>query len=378
MKRLILRLGDTERMKMQTHLLEENYMMWRAVGYAIGVFQLIMLIMNIMTPSNSPKLLKYRCHYIFLIVVTLIALVALSYFRDRKDKGMVPYFYMTSGGYVFCVFIWAIGITLVGFEGSQDLSTYAYTTIATCAIVLLEPFMIILLLVSCTTMLTVSLFANPALGADIGTFIQLVSTLALAIIVTVVSYNRRYSRVLLEYDQKQQLAEIRLLNMRLQNDAMMDALTSIYNRRYLTEHIDDKLNTGQYPTCVLMIDIDYFKQINDRYGHQVGDECLTMIGRCIREIVNDTEGYAVRYGGEEFLICYESMSKEELVGRAQKLQQLLSENELSDGKEKFHVTVSIGYAMAEPDMNYSTLIGIADEHLYQAKENGRNIIWPRI
>ena len=123
MKRLILRLGDTERMKMQSHLLEENYMMWRAVGYAIGVFQLIMLIMNIMTPSNSPKLIKYRFHYVFLSVVTLIARVALRYFRDRKDKGMVPYFYMTSGGYVFCVFIWAIGITLVGFESSQDLST---------------------------------------------------------------------------------------------------------------------------------------------------------------------------------------------------------------------------------------------------------------
>ena len=355
--------------------MNENYATWRMCGFAIAVFQVLMLIGNLCSDSVSRKVIYYRWHYILLIAATLVAELLLYVFKRQEQ--MVTQFYLVMWGYVLALFIWAIGITYVGFASNEDLSTFAYVTITTCAIVLIEPWRIILVLSISTACLGVILFSNPALEADFGTIIQMMSIFALAVVVSIIAYNRRLNRVRLEYEHMDDLEEIRELNVKLQNDAVMDALTGLYNRRYLTAHIDEPLNTGVYPSGLMMIDIDSFKRINDTCGHQMGDECLTLMGNLIRDIMDDHSGYAVRYGGEEFLLFFNRISEYKVIMTAQKLQSILGKTPMKREGHEFFLTVSIGYALAREGMSYTDLIGVADENLYQAKAHGRDMIWPR-
>ena len=125
-----------------------------------------------------------------------------------------------------------------------------------------------------------------------------------------------------------------------------------------------------------MLDIDFFKKFNDTYGHQNGDECLKHIGFIIREFIGEN-AYAIRYGGEEFLLFYESITEMELANKAESLRERIENNPVRlIGGKRVNITASIGYANATKPVSLSELIGIADKNLYSAKENGRNRIFP--
>ncbi|MCF0114584.1 MAG: diguanylate cyclase, partial [Erysipelotrichaceae bacterium] len=344
--KLILFLRNEERNRIHKHLLNENYFTLSICGIVIIIFQLIMLMMNYASGSTSMKTILYRYHYMVLIAITLIAEILIYIFK-KSDKTL-SLFYFTMGIYMFLVYLWGSAITYIGFGHSQDLSTYAYVVIATSAIILLEPWAVFINVATSNTVLYWMLIRNPMMqGVDMGTIIQLTSIGALSLVVSIVSFNRRLLRVRLEFDQKQSLQEIQYLNRQLQRDADCDGLTGLYNRHFLTQHIDDPLKVGdEASTGILMIDIDYFKQINDTYGHQAGDEVLTYLGGEIRSLVRDEDSYAVRYGGEEFLVYYELITKDELVALATKLCDEVRSHTLVSGGQMIQFTLSVGFALA--------------------------------
>ena len=154
----------------------------------------------------------------------------------------------------------------------------------------------------------------------------------------------------------------------------IDGLTGLNNRRYWENQLDRsfKLNKREESnTCVIFIDVDHFKKINDQYGHIVGDEVLQKISLLIEKTARETD-ICGRYGGEEFCILLPKTNKTEAKILAERLRKNISSATLHSELE-ITGSVSIGIAEMSDDMsNYSEWLTIADNALYKAKSNGRN------
>jgi len=163
---------------------------------------------------------------------------------------------------------------------------------------------------------------------------------------------------------------------RLQRLAALDPLTGIYNRRFgmgrLHEEFDRAVRLNA-PLGVLMFDIDHFKQVNDTYGHLVGDRVLISISAIARTVLRDGD-VLVRYGGEEFLAVLPAASMEDLQLVAERLRRAIEDSSVTDGSQTIRVTASLG-AAAFPNREVEQkdqLVQLADDALYRAKESGRN------
>ena len=161
-------------------------------------------------------------------------------------------------------------------------------------------------------------------------------------------------------------------------EAMNDPLTGLRNRRYLEEF---KLRTlpevfgGRSQTAAIMIDIDHFKDYNDAYGHQAGDECLKKVAGAIAASTRNNDDIAVRYGGEEFLIVLPGAGIEQGVRTARRIRAAVAALNLphEHSSAADHVTVSLGvFAGPSSPEVFPTLIAGADAALYVAKNEGRN------
>jgi diguanylate cyclase len=165
----------------------------------------------------------------------------------------------------------------------------------------------------------------------------------------------------------------------LQEFAQKDHLTGLYNNRFyeqfLKESIQESKNSNQ-DMSLLMIDIDFFKSINDTYGHPAGDDILKQVSHILKDTcrLNDK---VVRYGGEEFSIVMPNSNLISAKKLATRIQKRIEQNVfLVNRNKKLNVTVSIGYATInkEKPLSSSELIEIADKGLYMAKRGGRNQI----
>jgi diguanylate cyclase (GGDEF)-like protein len=176
-----------------------------------------------------------------------------------------------------------------------------------------------------------------------------------------------------------QLQEIRSLQARLTEQATRDPLTGLYNRRYLDDSLQRELDRcardGQ-PLSLLLIDLDHFKQINDRHGHGAGDEVLRQISALLLRQMRSSD-ICCRYGGEEFLLVLPGVDQEAAIERAELCRRQIagqqSANKPDDVGLPFAVTLSIGVACS-PDARQlpAELIERADRALYRAKAEGRN------
>jgi diguanylate cyclase (GGDEF)-like protein/PAS domain S-box-containing protein len=162
----------------------------------------------------------------------------------------------------------------------------------------------------------------------------------------------------------------------LQSQAIRDSLTGLFNRRYLEETLERELHRVKrlgIHLGVVMIDLDHFKQYNDNFGHNAGDELLVALGNLILSLVR-AEDIPCRFGGEEFLLIIPGASLEVTLGRAEQLRLGVKQlHEQHPGKLLHPVTISAGVAVFPRDgASADVLIGAADAALYQAKREGRD------
>lgn len=172
-----------------------------------------------------------------------------------------------------------------------------------------------------------------------------------------------------------QLQAIQSLQDQLTEQANRDPLTGLYNRRYLTTALQretDACAREGATLALLLIDLDLFKQINDRHGHAAGDDVLCQISALLLQSMRPSD-ICCRYGGEEFLLVLPGMGLQTAVERAQALRQQVAERRwLADG-QPIGVTLSVGVACAHnARVAPAALIDLADRALYQAKAEGRN------
>lgn len=157
----------------------------------------------------------------------------------------------------------------------------------------------------------------------------------------------------------------------LETELQYDGLTNVYNRkyfRYSTEKTFDSLDVKNDNFTIVMIDIDYFKSVNDNYGHQCGDTVLIELAKILKSSIRSVDKVA-RYGGEEFIMCLNT--NEDFAFKI--VENMRKEIEsLEFGEEKLKITASFGIAQYKNDISIDDIISRADEALYLAKEKGRN------
>ena len=177
-------------------------------------------------------------------------------------------------------------------------------------------------------------------------------------------------RILQRWDTHQENMQ---LIQRLESIANQDALTGTANRRALNAYLAEiwQQNT---PLSLMMIDVDYFKRYNDRYGHQAGDECLSSVAQVLKMAVRAEDDLVARYGGEEFVVALPRVPLVHATAIAERIQQKIHEAALPHEASEVAsvVTVSIGIVDSDGTVPMETLIARADSALYQAKNKGRN------
>ena len=171
--------------------------------------------------------------------------------------------------------------------------------------------------------------------------------------------------ILLKMQQEKQEEELIALTEQMKQLADNDSLTGLYNRRYLNRYLEQLIADDVKNLHAALLDLDYFKSINDSYGHLFGDDVLRQFSQIMQEHVKN-KGIVTRFGGEEFMIIFLDVSMEEV-------QSVLDEihadyTEYSKEKKDVEFTFSSGVAAYEKGMEISALYNLADKKLYQAKE----------
>lgn len=161
---------------------------------------------------------------------------------------------------------------------------------------------------------------------------------------------------------------------RIEDLAMRDELTGVFNRRFLMETIRNEKVRGQrsgsqFTLCIL--DVDHFKRVNDQFGHHAGDQVLQEIARVANDALRQTD-YFGRYGGEEFAMVLTDTVTEGAIVTAERVRRRIEEIDFSSISQGFRVTVSIGIADSQQAEDAALTFKRADQALYLAKEAGRN------
>lgn len=150
-----------------------------------------------------------------------------------------------------------------------------------------------------------------------------------------------------------------------------DALTGLYNRRFFEQQIEQMREQEKSQYVITMLDIDFFKKVNDTYGHEAGDQVLVEVSARLKEAAGK-ENLAVRWGGEEFIIYFSNTTSEQIYPQMEDLRKQIEDMVVEVAGKEIHVTITSGIAIGMPDSNYEKVIHNADEKLYLGKKRGRN------
>ncbi|MEJ2533801.1 MAG: GGDEF domain-containing protein [Halioglobus sp.] len=179
-------------------------------------------------------------------------------------------------------------------------------------------------------------------------------------------------------DRNRQLQDAR---RQLTDLANIDELTGLGNRRLVNNVLKEEINRarrGESELSVILLDVDYFKNYNDTYGHPAGDAVLQRLGDLMQRATTRAGEVVARYGGEEFILVLPGASAASALRTANRLRDLVNAEEIPHGSSKAagHITISQGVVTARPDseLEPADLINLADKALYRAKDSGRNAI----
>jgi len=185
----------------------------------------------------------------------------------------------------------------------------------------------------------------------------------------------------LEKTIAERTSELIQQNERLEQLAISDPLTQVYNRRFffeLAEKEFERAKRYEHPLAVVILDADHFKNINDTYGHLIGDQILLNLAQICLENIRSVDIFA-RYGGEEFVVLMPEADCKAAVTTSERLREKVIKATLLDGSIDIMVSISLGTACwdGKQDISLDTLLARADQALYRAKETGRNqvVLW---
>ncbi len=166
------------------------------------------------------------------------------------------------------------------------------------------------------------------------------------------------------------------LNEQLMIANTIDPLTNLYNRRYISGKISEEIqryNRTSRPFCLILTDIDYFKEVNDQFGHDCGDEVLKTISRLLHKEIRNVDTLS-RWGGEEFLLLLPDTTLDAAYHVAERMRVKVQMHPFNYEGVAFKLTMTFGISVCTEDMNIKSLVKKADNALYAGKQSGRNCV----
>ena len=170
------------------------------------------------------------------------------------------------------------------------------------------------------------------------------------------------------------LISSRNVRIQFEHQASVDALTGVHNRHWMSEAFPRALlrcARNTQPVAIMIVDIDFFKRVNDTYGHLVGDVALKTVAKYMAKNLRPFD-LLVRYGGEEFALLLPNTGRAAAEALAERLRSLIADCKIQSDNIQFQVTISTGVALAYGEKTLKVLLEEADRALYRAKELGRN------
>jgi diguanylate cyclase (GGDEF)-like protein len=225
-------------------------------------------------------------------------------------------------------------------------------------------------------LIPIFLLTSTPIGMPVGTHIERVAAvLCYILIIGQCAFVGLYGSTLRKmlYDRGFELKEA---NKRIKELAELDELTGSLNRRSIMQMLNDEASRAHYaksPCSVALIDLDWFKLINDTYGHPTGDEVLRTFAITIFANIRDNDRFG-RFGGEEFLLLLPDTPADDAARILDRLREIIADLDWSAFSPGMQVTVSAGIATLKPDETPDSFLARADRALYAAKDRGRNLI----
>lgn len=372
-----------DKSELETMFADDMYHMHVKMGWVILVFESTMILLTLLRGGSFSSIRGKIYFYLYLLLfcVTGLFLISLVCFRKYKSQH-ISWQMNLSSSFAGFLCLWGCAITLLDQHSGSNLNVYCYLLMATAVFCFLKPWQSLLLYTS--VFLLFNCFAailqdNPIFfGAPLNANNLIINSSFITILTIIISIMLYRYRVMKKHDTlliQKQYEQIQNINHKLNTLAMTDQLTGIGNRRYLEEQMQNMLESpsSYQQVAGILLDIDFFKQYNDNYGHQKGDSCLKEISAIMHKFSEKEHGFLVRYGGEEFFLCIPDCDN--ALEKAEELRkEIILQHLVRDDMEIGCVTVSIGVDV-ETDLlpiGQDGFLRRCDKALYEAKNTGRN------
>lgn len=326
----------------------------------IAVFELLMILRVVFFGIGSRnRNIEYSCMYGFLLSSSIILLVLINIFSKNIQK-YKRHLYLLQIIYAIILIIWATAITLLDgkyHDGNYDVVVYMTILLVTPLIVFVNPLVIILPQIIADVIVVTEIYRS---GQSAGDVINFTVYAVLSMMACYAFQKTKRTLYIKQYQLKEQ--------------AIRDPLTGIFNRQQLREdgeRIWAQSIGNKKIVSVIMADIDYFKDINDSYGHLMGDKCIQTVASVFQSVCNKSEYSCYRYGGEEFVMILENTDN---YSASLKVEEIMLHLKTELEKIGINLTLSYGVYSDYPteNNNLEQYLTYADRLLYESKENGRN------
>jgi len=336
------------------------------------------LYFGLYLPSPDEYVLKIIEMHAFLLVPTLFTHISLFMIpkEDRKISklnDLILKVYL-----VYCVF-WTLFFSLLSQSYSDQITVFQFGIGFVAIIFFLDPLFSLLLYGSATLTFVISIgYFQSSISVVTSDILNSSYMFIIAWVASIILYRNLITDFLLKKKVNDQVIELELLNIKLEELSNRDSLTGIHNRRFFDKQVTDEWTIALQQNSILAIailDIDDFKNFNDKYGHLEGDDVLKKVVNCIQENSKRPGDVCARFGGEEFVLL---LPKTDIDGAMLVCEKIRSDVEQlkipHSNTPTGYLTVSIGVSALSPetDENFINFIKKADEALYEAKNLGKN------
>lgn len=313
----------------------------------------------------------YTVFYAVLLLVSVVGLILKNYLKKNlPERGKCTVRLQVLYG--FLLMVWGTCVTVYDQRVSSGISVYLIVALTVALLVYFTP---VQAMVTYGFFLLVMYLAMPLFQKvpkdNYGNYVNMTIMTLMSVLICIYRYT---------LDRKHYLAQEIIMeqNIRLAEAASHDSLTRLRNRRFLDEKIGElyqKCAEDRIAITVMMIDIDHFKNYNDTYGHQQGDECLRRMAWRLEQELDEENEYLIRYGGEEFLYIGLGVNKERAIEKGKQFNKVVQDLIIGPSEqERRSITISIGICSTFPNeaAQWKECVAEADKALYEAKNTGRN------